>query len=120
MPPENGKREEENSSFAERVKLIGGLVAVGIGVLAVAVIALYAISQNDDEAGTIASAAAGVIASIVGAYFGVKIGSDQTKKAQDGLKEQAAKAQTFAAHIAPDKADEILAKAQELAEKAVR
>jgi hypothetical protein len=113
-----GDRKSEN--LAERIKLIGGLVAVSIGVVSVAIIALYAISQNNEDAGTIASAAGGVIASIVGAYFGVKIGSDQTQKAQDGLKEQAAKAQAFAAHLSPDKADEILDKAQDLAEKAVR
>jgi hypothetical protein len=112
--------DDKSESFAERIKLIGGLVAVAIGVLAVAVIALYAISQNDEDAGTIASAAGGVIASIVGAYFGVKIGSDQTKNAQDGLKQEAAKAQAFAAHLAPADADRILEKAQTFAEKAVR
>ena len=113
--------DDKSESFAERIKLIGGLVAVAIGVLAVAVIALYAISQNNDDAGTIASAAGGVIASIVGAYFGVKIGSDQSKKAQEGLKEEAAKAQVFAAHLSPEKVDidEIIGKAQALAEKAV-
>jgi hypothetical protein len=114
------KTDDKGESLAERIKLIGGLVAVAIGVLAVAVIALYAISQNDEDAGTIASAAGGVIASIVGAYFGVKIGSDQTKNAQDGLKQEAAKAQAFAAHLSPADADRILEKAQMFAEKAVR
>ncbi len=112
--------DNKSENLAERIKLIGGLVAVAIGVLAVAVIALYAISQNDEDAGTIASAAGGVIASIVGAYFGVKIGSDQTKNAQDGLKQEAAKAQAFAAHLSPADADKILEKAQTFAEKAVR
>lgn len=107
------EEKEGEPILAERIKLIGGLVAVGAGILAVTVIAIVAIALDSDEAGTIASAAAGVIASLVGAYFGVKIGSE-------GLKEQAAKAQAFAAHIEPDKADEILDKAQAFAEKATR
>lgn len=118
MARDDGKSE----NFAEKVKLIGGLVAVGIGVIAVTVIALYAMCKDNKNAGTIASAAGGVIASIVGAFFGVKIGSDQSKKAQDGLKEEAAKAQVYAAHLSPEKMniDDILGKAQELADKAVR
>ena len=115
------QEDNKGENLAERIKLIGGLVAVALGVLAVAVIALYAISKDDKNAGTIASAAGGVIASIVGAYFGVKIGSDQSKNAQDGLKEEAAKAQVFAAHLSPEnlKIDDVLDKAQKAAAKAV-
>ena len=112
ITPDKGKSD----SFAERVKTIGGLVAVGIGVIAVATIAIYAICKNGEDAATIASASGGVIASIVGAYFGVKIGSDQSKSAQNGLKEEAAKAQVFAAHLSPDDADNILDKAREAAQ----
>ncbi|HEY3434345.1 MAG TPA: hypothetical protein VGK41_01705 [Solirubrobacterales bacterium] len=104
-----------NESFSDRLKTIAGLVAVTIGVIAVASIALYAICKSNEDAATIASASGGVIASIVGAYFGVKIGADQSKNAQNGLKEEAAKAQVYAAHLLPDEADAILGKAQDAA-----
>jgi len=59
------------------------------------IIALVAIAEGTATAGTIASAAGGVIASIVGAFFG-KVGTDQTKNAVEGERQQAAKAAVFA------------------------
>lgn len=99
---------------------MGGLVAVAIGVIAVAIIAIVALAQNTSTASTIASSTAGVIATIVGAFFGVKVGSDQTKAAIDNTKAEAAKAQVYALHLHPDEAEKIQAKAEEAAEKALK
>ncbi len=102
--------------FGERIKVIGGLVAVGIGVLAVTLITIVALIDGGENAATIASASSGVIASMVGAFFGVKVGTDQSRKASEGEREQAAKATVFAAHLQPQDAREVLA----LADSVVR
>ena len=66
------------------------------------------------SASSIATAAFGVIGSIVGAYFGVKIGTDGTQKAIAAQQVEATKAQAFAAHLPEEKADQILASAESL------
>jgi hypothetical protein len=111
--------EAKPQTKAESIKLIGGLVAVGIGTLVVGAIAVIALLKGGDTAATVSSAAGGVIATMVGAYFGVKVGTDQTKAALDGQKAEAAKAQAFAAHVPSDKADAIIAQAEEAATKAL-
>jgi hypothetical protein len=111
--------EPKAQSKAESLKLIGGLVAVGIGTIVVGAIAVIALLKGGDTAATVSSSAGGVIATMVGAYFGVKVGSDQTKSALDGQKAEAAKAQAFAAHVPSDKADDIIAQAEEAAKKAL-
>lgn len=99
------------------MKLIGGLAAVTVGVLAVLVIAVVAMIKDTSNSATIATATAGVIATVVGAYFGVKVGSDQTKTANEGQKAEAAKAQVYAAHLPADKAPDILALAEQAAQQ---
>jgi hypothetical protein len=111
--------ESKPQTKAESIKLIGGLVAVGIGTLVVGAIAVIALLKGGDTAAQIASSAGGVIATMVGAYFGVKVGSDQTKAALDGQKAEAAKAQAFAAHVPSEKADDVIAQAEEAAKKAL-
>ena len=95
---------------AESLKTISGLLAVVAGLTALTIIALVAISvMNDNNSAivSIASGSFGVIGTVVGAYFGVKAGNDSTQKAIDGtskaidgLKDESAKAQTFAAEYA--------------------
>lgn len=108
--------QEPTQSLAERIRIVGGLTAVGMGVLAVTVIAIAALITGGQTAATIASASGGVIASIVGAYFGVKIGTDQTKNAVEAERQQAAKTAVFAAHLAPQDAERVL----ELADASAR
>jgi uncharacterized protein YacL len=103
-------------NWSDKIKAIGGLVAVGAGVLAVALIAVIALIKDTSTASTIASATSGVIATIVGAYFGVKVGTDQGKTAMENQKAEAAKAQVFAAHLPADQAKEVL----ELSKKAAQ
>ncbi|HEX4751951.1 MAG TPA: hypothetical protein VH268_03555 [Solirubrobacterales bacterium] len=111
---EEGKATSGASSAAESVKLIAGLIAVGIGSVVVGIVAVVALLKGGDTAAQVSSAVAGVIATMVGAYFGVKVGSDQTKQAIAGQQAEAAKAQVYAAHVPAAEAD----KAIGLAEKA--
>lgn len=113
--PADGNAQEPEG--VAKLKTIGGLVAVLAGALIVGAIAIVAISVDSGDAATIASSAAGVIATIVGAFFGLKIGSDQTKTASENQKVEAAKAQVFAAHLQPDEAENILGLANEAARK---
>lgn len=104
---------DTGASWSNDVKAIGGLVAVAVGVLVVGAVAVIALIKDSDTAATIASSAAGVIATIVGAYFGVKVGSDQSKTAIEAQKEEAAKAQIYAAHLPPEKAEEVIQQADQ-------
>jgi uncharacterized protein YacL len=110
---EQNKTTEAN--WSDKIKAIGGLAAVMAGVLAVLIIAIVAMSLDKSSAATIASATAGVIATIVGAYFGVKVGTDQSKAASEGQKAEAAKAQVYAAHLPADQAPTVLALAEDAA-----
>lgn len=81
--------------------------------------AIVAIAVDSDDAATIASAAGGVIATIVGAYFGVKAGNDRAKAAGDDQKAEAAKAQVYALHLDPGKATQVQKDAEAAAAQAV-
>ena len=99
----------------EQLKVIGGLIALGSGLAALVVVVVVAfITKPDTTAGSVATSAIGVIGSIVGAYFGVKIGSDGAAKAVEGQREEATKAQVFALHTAPESADKAMQDVQEL------
>ena len=98
---------------SEQIKMIGGLVAVGVGVLAVTIITAAALVKHPRPAAPSGRWARG------GAYFGMKLGSDQSKTASDGQKAEAAKAQVFAAHIPSADAPRILDLAEQAASKAV-
>jgi hypothetical protein len=75
-----------NKGGIEQLKVIGGLVAVLGGLLAILVIVCVALfklkAPNTAVTGGITA-----IGSIVGAYFGVKVGSDGTKEAVQGQKD---------------------------------
>jgi hypothetical protein len=102
---------------AESLKLIGGLVALGSGLFVIAAISAVAIIADNSAANTIATGAFGVVGSIVGAYFGVKIGSDGTRDAVQGQREEAAKAQVFAAHLSDGKAEVAIQQALQAADQ---
>ncbi|HKD95898.1 MAG TPA: hypothetical protein VKB43_14425 [Gaiellaceae bacterium] len=102
---------------AEALKTIGGLVAVGVGLLALILIAIFGmawVKSDNSSVVSIAAGAFGVIGTIVGAYFGVKVSSDGTQKAIDALKDSETKASTFAAHLDPDKASQAISDYQKL------
>jgi hypothetical protein len=117
---DNGRSNDTNrDNWSDKVKAIGGLVAVVVGVLAVLGIAIGALIAGTSTAATIASSAAGVIATIVGAYFGVKVGTDQGKTAMENQKAEAAKAQVFAAHLPADQAKDVLELSKQAAKDAL-
>lgn len=116
------KVEPKAQTKVEGLKTVAGLTAVAIGAVVVGAIAVIALLKGGDESAQIASSAGGVVATIVGAYFGVKVGTDQTKtamdqtqKAVDGQKAESAAAKVFAAHIPSEKAKEVIGEAEQAA-----
>jgi len=82
---------------SENLRVIGGLLALVSGLVALVVIVLVGMQDlAQEQAGAAATGGITAIATMVGAYFGVKVGSDGTKEAVKGQKEEAAKAQAFA------------------------
>src|SRR5690348_18353521 len=105
--PTDSTPNSHGSGRAAALKTIGGVVAVGSGLLALIVVAVFGMAWAKSDTSSVVSIAAGafgVIGTIVGAYFGVKVSSDGTQKAIDALKDAETKASTFAAHLEPDRA----------------
>lgn len=88
-PPHTAATGNRWLPSAESIQSIAGLVAVVVGVVAITALAIstMAFIGSDKDANTIvplSTAAFGVISAIVGAYLGIKIGTDQSKTfAQD-------------------------------------
>jgi hypothetical protein len=110
--PAASDRDPHEGSTAADIRSVGGLVSLCVGVVVVGLLAGGALIADPSDAATIATAAFAVIGSIVGAYFGVKIGTDGTQKAVQAHQDEATKAQVFAAHLAPEKADIALEQAR--------
>jgi hypothetical protein len=113
---DSGSAGEATVGTAESIKVIGGLVALATGVVVVGLVAGAAMIAAPSSASSIAAAAFGVIGSTVGAYFGVKIGSDGTQKAVEAQRQEAAKATVYAAHLQPGQAHDVIQMAQQVAE----
>jgi hypothetical protein len=76
--------EPRDPSWWQNIQVVGGLTAVSLGlfvVLFIATLSIGVIHDDPDKVATIASAAFTVVGTLVGAYFGVKVGTDQTKTA---------------------------------------
>jgi hypothetical protein len=109
------------TTTSEGIKLVGGLVAVVSGLVAlliIAVVAMILVKGTTESVVAIATGSFGVIGTVIGAYFGVKVGSDGTQAAVSGMRQEAAKAQVFAAHLPEGKAAEVLASAQSVTHQA--
>lgn len=119
-PEETWEMQEEpvgpKKDWADRVREIGGLAAVIAGLLAVVGIAVGALVAGTQTAATVAGSSTAVVGAVVGAYLGVKIGTDQTKKAIQGQQIEAAKAQVYASHMSEQQAASANASAAEAAE----
>jgi hypothetical protein len=100
-----------STSRAEAIKSIGGLVAVAIGVGAVAALTIVAITTvaDLDASSTVAisTSAFGVISAVVGAFMGIKIGTDQTGKAVDDTKAAAAVVGAASAQLTADQREQV-------------
>jgi hypothetical protein len=116
----NRKEESPGSvrGAQQRLQATDALIAVAAGLLALLVIATVAIGVVHDDShavASIATAAFAVIGSVVGAYFGIKVGAEGTQRALDAHKAEAARAQVFAAHLPESRAREALIQADRLA-----
>ncbi len=101
-----------------RLSSIAGLLAVVAGLLsliAVSVAAIVALpSGNGQNVVAVTTGSFGVIGTVVGAYFGVKLGTDGRQAAQHAQRAEAAKVQALAAHLDSDTADRALKEAGQL------
>lgn len=114
-----------DENWSQKVKRVGGFLVVTAGIVAVIAIAATAIIVARSSSSAVASIATGsftMIGTVVGAYFGVKVGKDSGQEATDRVVEQAkatadqvaehAKATAIlAASLHPDEADDALKKA---------
>jgi hypothetical protein len=94
------------------------LVAVAAGLFAlllIAAIAIGVVHGHSEAVVSIATAAFGVIGSVVGSYFGVKVGAEGTQRALEAHKAEAARAQAYAAHLPEARARQALIDADKMA-----
>jgi hypothetical protein len=125
--PQNGAMqavvsEAQPRDRYEAVASMAGLLAVGAGLLALMAISVAAIvalpSGNGQNVVAVATGSFGVIGTVVGAYFGVKLGADGRQAAQHAQRAEAAKVQALAAHLDADEATEALKEAERLVPRA--
>ena len=87
----------------------GGLVVVVIGVFATVTITTAALaSVPDQERATVATAAFTVLGTIVGAYFGVRVGARGKDEAEAARDKADAKVENLLAHVEPPQAQGVL------------
>lgn len=98
MPTPLDQHDSGNKLFpaASSIQAVGGLVAVVVGVSAITALAVAAMAfiSNGKDANSmipLATAAFGVISAVVGAYLGIKIGTDQSASSAQDAKEANAK-----------------------------
>ena len=89
------------------------MVAGLLSLIAVSVAAIVALpSGNGQNVVAVTTGSFGVIGTVVGAYFGVKLGADRRQAAQHAQRAEAAKVQALAAHLDSDEADRKLKEAR--------
>ncbi len=114
-PPGNSQPATASGGTADNLQVIAGLIAVCAGLVALVIVVIVAlIVKPDTTGGSIATSATAVIGSIVGAYFGVKVGSEGTQKAVQAQQDEATKAQVFALHATPSDPSAVLNDAKAL------
>src|SRR3954447_3678853 len=103
---------------AQSITEIAGLIALISGLIVLGLVAIAAMIVAPGGSKEVAVGAFGVIGSVVGAYFGLKVGAESAQKSADGQRQEAAKAQVFAAHITDADPDAVLKQAREAARAA--
>jgi hypothetical protein len=103
---------------AQSITEIAGLIALVCGLIVLGFVAAVAMIVAPDGSKEVAVGAFGVIGSVVGAYFGLKVGAESAQKSADGQRQEAAKAQVFAAHITDANPDVVLQQARDAARAA--
>jgi hypothetical protein len=100
---------------AASIKEVAGLLGLVAGLIVLGCVAAVAMIVTPESARDIAVGAFGVIGSIVAAYFGVKVGADGAQRGIEAQRQEAAKAQVFAAHVPTDDTDAVLKLARDAA-----
>lgn len=82
-PPAADPNQNKVLPNAESIRSVGGLIAVVVAVIAVTALAIATMAFIDSAKDAnaeipLATAAFGVISALVGAYLGIKIGTDQS------------------------------------------
>jgi len=76
-----------------RLKAIGGLIAVLAAILAVTALAIFTMAQldtdNQDSMIAVTTSAFGIISALVGAYLGIKITADTSARTTEQAREAA-------------------------------
>ena len=109
---EGAAGETRGHHLYESLSSIAGLLAVIAGLLslmAVSVAAIVSLPSGDGQnVVAVTTGSFGVIGTVVGAYFGVKLGADGRQAAQHAQRTEAAKVQALAARLDPDEANKAL------------
>src|SRR5436190_13902466 len=100
---------DQSSRALNVVSAAGAIIVVGLGLAFVFVIALVSLGTvPDSQKAAVVTAAFTVLGTIVGAYFGVKVGSAGRERAESARDAEAVKVQELAARIDPEKAEAAL------------
>ena len=99
----------ERPGFVDVIGATGAILIVGLGLAFVFVIALVSLGTlPDEQKAAVVTAAFTVLGTIVGAYFGVKVGSAGRERAESARDAEAVKVQELAARVDPGTAVDAL------------
>jgi hypothetical protein len=112
------RKSPRPATRAQSIAEVAGLIALVAGLSVLAIVAVAAMIVAPGGSKEVAVGAFGVIGSVVGAYFGLKVGAESAQKSADGQRQEAAKAQVFAAHISDSNPDVVLQQARDAARAA--
>jgi hypothetical protein len=108
FPPRPSAKSEpavERSGFVDLLAACGAILIVGLGLAFVFVIALVSLGTlPDEQKAAVVTAAFTVLGTIVGAYFGVKVGSAGKERAESARDAESVKVQELAARVDPETA----------------
>ena len=101
--------KRERPGLADLVATCGAIAVVGLGLLFVFVIALVSLATlPDSQKAAVVTAAFTVLGTIVGAYFGVKVGSAGKERAENARDAESVKVQELTARMKPELAVDAL------------
>jgi hypothetical protein len=107
------RREDvQRPGFDGVIGATGAIIVVGLGLAFVFVIAVVSLGTvPDSQKAAVVTAAFTVLGTIVGAYFGVKVGSANREQAESARDAEALKVQELTARMDPETAEAALDKA---------
>jgi hypothetical protein len=101
-PSQTQARLPDQDGFMEAIATSGAIVVVGLGLAFVFVITLVSLGTvPDEQKAAIVTAAFTVLGTIVGAYFGVRVGAAGKGAAEKARDDEAIKVQELTARVDP-------------------